>query len=332
MKIGILKSFDVDYKNNIKACEDLNVEYEVIDFLSDDWLTQIKNSNCHGYMSRPSCDMQERKSCYDERLFILSNVLKKDIYPTFEESYIYENKRNMYYWLEANDFKSSRTRVFLRKSDALNYARTCSYPIIGKTNIGAGSTGVLKIKSFSEAKRYINKIFGYYDGKICLGKSPKRQMNKIPLPITGKAQKHYVIFQDFIDVKWEWRIIKIDNSFFGYRKLLGDNGFASGNNLDGWGEPPEELLRLVKRICDKGKFTSMAVDILESNTGEYFVNELQCHFGSYNPSQMYIDDKPYRFIYDDLSDEFTLEEGYFCQNGCANLRLNHFLKILARNV
>ncbi|WP_028768724.1 ATP-grasp domain-containing protein [Shewanella fidelis] len=328
MKLGVLTSFDKDHVNFVSACKELNIEFELVDFLAPDWLRKVKESKCDGFLARPSCDMQERKSCFDERLFILNKVMKKPIYPSFDELYIYENKRNMYYWLEANDYPHAKTLVFLRRDEALAYADSCQYPLIGKSNIGAGSSGVIKINKASELKSYINRIFGKLDGKICFGRSPTSNKVKIPLPVIGKAQKHYVILQECIDVKWEWRIIKIDNSFFGYRKLLGENGFASGNNLDGWGKPPKELLLMVKSICEKGDFKSMAVDILESNSGEFFVNELQSHFGSYNPSQMYIDDKPCRFTWSDSKNDFELEEGYFCQNGCANLRVSHFLKLL----
>ena len=87
-----------------------------------------------------------------------------------------------------------------------------------------------------------------------------------------------------------------------------------------------ELLDMAKDICDKGNFRSMDVDIFETTDGKYYVNELQTIFGSYDPSQMYIDGKPgrYRFI----NNEWQFEEGYFNQNYSCNLRVEDFIKYL----
>lgn len=70
----------------------------------------------------------------------------------------------------------------------------------------------------------------------------------------------------------------------------------------------------------------MNLDIFETFEGEYYVNELQTMFGSFNISQMYIDGKPGRFKY--LNNEWIFEEGYFNQNASMNLRVEDFIKIL----
>tara|TARA_Y100001956_G_C4126044_1_gene190121 strand:- start:2478 stop:3464 length:987 start_codon:yes stop_codon:yes gene_type:complete len=326
MKIGILTSFVGDYKNYIKACEAMGVDYEVIDIFDAGWLELVKKSKCDGFMVRPPCDSEERKYCFDERVYSIVTHLQKKIYPSMGEISIYENKRNLHYWLKINGYKHADTNVSLTKDEAIKYISSCEYPIIAKSNIGAMASGVVKINNISQAKRYVNSIFGYFDGKLAIGKMPVTRKFKFKIPMIGRAQKHYAIFQECLDVKWEWRIIRINNSYFGYRKLLGSDGFASGNHLDGWGNPPEELLYLVKEMCDKGSFYSMAVDFLETNDGQFYVNEMQTCFGASNPSQMYIDDKPCRYLWN--GNEFELEYGYFCENGCSNLRVEHFVELL----
>ena len=74
--------------------------------------------------------------------------------------------------------------------------------------------------------------------------------------------------QKFEKIKWEWRIVKIDESYFGHKKLLVGK-FASGSDLKGWEKPPDELLYLVKEICERGSFYSMNVDIFETEDGRF---------------------------------------------------------------
>ncbi|MEC6815434.1 hypothetical protein VXS05_10350 [Photobacterium toruni] len=328
MKLSILKGFnDYDEYNYEKACKELGIDYDFVNIIGDNWINEINNSTSDGFLARPPCDFLERKNIYDERLYFINKIMKKNIYPSFDELFIYENKRNMAAWLEINKFPHVKTHVFLLKNEALDFCNKTSYPIITKSNIGASSSGVKVLKNIKDAKKFINSVFGF-NSKLAIGAMPKVRKFNLPIPIIGSAQKHTVLFQEFIDIKWEWRIIKIGDSFFGYKKLLGSNGLASGNNLDGWGEPPKELLFMVKDLCDKGGFLSMAVDVFETIDGIYYINELQSIFGAYNNSQMYINNEPCRFIYDKGIKDFFIEKGYFCQNGCANLRVEDFIKKL----
>ena len=75
----------------------------------------------------------------------LKNKLKKPIYPSFEETYIYENKRLLSYWLDINKIPHPKTRVFVKKDDVkqyLNNLSTKDFPLVLKSSIGAASTGV----------------------------------------------------------------------------------------------------------------------------------------------------------------------------------------------
>ena len=125
-------------------------------------------------------------------------------------------------------------------------------------------------------------------------------------------------------------MIRIGNSYFGHQKLKkGD--FHSGSGLVGWETPPRRLLDFVRKVCDIGSFWSMCVDVFEDPAGQYYVNELQSVFSSYNPSQMYVEGKPGRFQYNASADLWEFEEGVFNQNGSNNLRVEHLLEILRTN-
>ena len=325
-KLGILKDYHNTYLNYIEACKELKVDFSVIDFLSPDWIELIKNSECDGFLCHPPDDIQERKNIYDERLYFLNKVLKKPVYPSYEELYIYENKRNMAYWLEINSFPYPETHIFTKKEDAIEFLKRCDYPVVMKTNTGAGGSGVDIIDKRGKALRIVKTIFGRFHPALTFGRVRfSRKFHGIPLPLFGRIQKHYLIVQKFYKIKWEWRIIKIGNSYSGHQKLL-KGRFASGSDMIGWVTPPDSLLRMVKDVCEKGNFHSMAVDIFETTDGQYLINELQSVFGSYSPFQMKVDGKPGRFVFE--NGDFRFEEGEFHRFGSNLLRVKHFLKIL----
>ncbi len=322
MKLGILKSFSSAWKQYVNACEFLNIDYVIVDILSADWIDNIQNNmECDGFLARPSHDFQEHNDVYMERLYFINKILLKPIYPSYVELKLYENKRNMAAWLELNDFPSANTKIFLDKNEAKDFIKNTMYPIVIKSNIGASASGVEIIKTQKEALKIVQNIFGRFHPKLTLGHFKKQKKYGIPIPLYGKSEKHVLMIQEYKEIKWEWRIIKINDSYFGHQKLL-KGEFASGSDSVGWVEPPKKLLDMVRLICEKGNFYSMAVDIFETIDNKYFVNELQSLFGSYLDSQMYINGIPGRFVYD--NGEYIFEEGEFNQFGSCLLRVRHF--------
>lgn len=329
MKLGILNDFSGKYKIYIKACEDLGVNYEVIDFIGDNWIEEIKSSDCDGFLVRPSVQIQTYKTLFDERLYFLEYVLKKRVYPRYIETFIYENKKNMATWLEINKIKSAKTHVFYDKHKAIEFIdNKADFPIVFKTNIGSGASGVKIINKKSHARRIINKTFSKFKfyNRGYIRWLPTRF--KLSYPLLNDRQFDFVIFQEYKKIKTEWRMIKIGDSFFGHQKLE-VNGFHSGSGNVGWVVPPTELFDLTKEICEIGNFNSMNVDIFETVDGEYLVNELQTIFGSWDDSQMYDDGVPGRMKF--INNEWVFEEGYFNTNSSFDLRVKDFINILSEN-
>ncbi|SOS48648.1 conserved hypothetical protein [Tenacibaculum dicentrarchi] len=326
MKLGILTDFYKHHELYEKSCIELGIDYIIIDFLSSNWLNNIKeNLDCDGYLVRPSHDFQEHNDVYMERLFFLNNTLNKKIYPSYNELKLYENKRNMASWLQINDICHPETKVFLNKEEALNYIDNTELPVVFKSNTGAGSTGVEIVKNKKKAYKIIKNIFGRFNPLLTLGNPKKKKKFNITIPLYGDVQKHVVLIQKFHEIKWEWRIIKIGNSYFGHQKLL-DGEFASGTGKVGWVKPPIHLLKLVKNICEKGNFYSMAIDVFETKKDEFMVNELQSIFGSYLEYQMLVDGKKGRYKF--INNDFVFEEGIFNKLGSNLLRVEHFVKII----
>lgn len=314
--------FEIDKMK--QACIDNDVNYIEIDFLSTDWLNQCRNPQINGFIIRPPCTLQEHKNIFDERVYFINEILKKPTYPSFKELYIYENKRNMALYLEGIDAPHPETKVFLDKKSALQ--KTPHFPVVMKSNIGASGSAVKIIKNNYQYKKMIKKIFGYIHPEFSLGWIPFVKYKNIPFPRIGRSQKHYAILQEFLDIKWEWRMIRIGDSYLGHQKLLGDNGFASGSELVGWEEPSKELLLLLHNVTEKLNSRCMVLDIFETKEGKFFINEMQTIIGAYRPYQMKINNKPGRFILKE--NNFIFEEGIHFQNSCWNPRVEDFKKIL----
>jgi len=328
MKIGILTDLFKQHLLYEKSCQTLNINYEIIDICSGKWLENIQRSlHCDGYLVRPMYDYKEQREVYMERLYTIAKLYKKPIYPSYEELMLYENKRNMSNWLIVHRFPHVKTHVFIKKLEAKEFFLHCNYPVVIKSNLGAGALGVEIVKNRHRAKKIINRIFGRLSPLFALGHPQNRKKWGFDIPVHGTAEKHVLLVQKYKKIKWEWRIIKIGNSFFGHQKLL-KNQFASGSGIIGWVSPPKDLLYLVKNICDTGNFYSMAVDIFETDENQFFINELQSVFGSYLDYQMKINEIPGRYLFKD--GDFVFEKGEFNQFGSCLLRVEHFMELLER--
>ena len=328
MRIGILTDFYNEYKLYEKSCIELGVDYVIIDFLSQNWLENINNNlDCDGYMVRPSHDFQEHNDVYMERLYFLNTTMNKKIYPSYNELKLYENKRNMATWLEIHDISHPETKVFLDKKKALKFLDNTEYPVVFKSNTGAGASGVEIVKSKAKANKIIKNIFGRFNPLLTLGNPKKKKKFNINIPLFGDAQKHVVLIQKFHPIKWEWRVIRIGKSYFGYKKLL-QGEFASGSGKVERVSPPLHLLKWVREICEKDGFYSMAVDVFETEDNKFLVNELQSLFGTDSKLdyELLHNGKQGRYVYENNS--FVFEEGVFNKHGSYLLRVKHFIRIL----
>ena len=159
MKIGIFTSFQSDkfVKQAIESCKSLDVDYEVVDIISENWLENVRKSDCDGFFCPSNCVSQELKTIQDERYYFVSQIMKRPIYPDFLGLYIHENKRNMAAWLELNDYPYAKTRVFTDRENALEFLSTCEYPIVTKANVGAAASKVRIVKNKRQAIRMAKK-------------------------------------------------------------------------------------------------------------------------------------------------------------------------------
>lgn len=347
LRLAILQNEVADDHNLwIEACSEYRdrIDWEVVDITRADWLERLAGKKRYdGLLCTPPGWSTPFKTLFDERITILHQNLGIPVYPSWEEMMVYENKKYLSYWLAANGIPHPKTFVSYFEDEALEYVRTCAIPVVGKTSIGGGGSGVTILKSRAEAEAYVRNTFSGKGAGLQVG--PKwrkkgfflRVLRKLLNPAELKAkldaykhlrsetQKDFVILQEFIPHDFEWRCVRIGDAYFAHKKIKkGDK--ASGSLIKGYENPPFRLLDFLKDVTDRRGFLSQAVDLFEAPDGRYLVNEMQCIFGQSDPYQMLVDGEPGRYRL--LDGRWVFEAGDFNRIESFQARVEHFLEIL----
>ncbi|HPJ70684.1 MAG TPA: hypothetical protein PLF44_07375 [Candidatus Mcinerneyibacteriales bacterium] len=326
--LGILKEPDGLHESYIQACESLKVPYRIIDIISDDWIERLEECPCSAFLCRPTARRMVYKQMFDERIFFLEREMKRIVYPSYREIMLYENKRVLLYWLRIHHIPHPITHIFYDKDEALAFINEGPrFPLFFKTNLGSGGGGVRVIKGKRAARRLISRIFTRtglgFKGFVKWARGPLG----IPYPLFDDIQFNNIYFQEAVQVKHEWRGVKIGESFFIHEKLPDKKGFRSGSGKAAYGHPGDAPLNFLKKVCDSGNFRSMNVDFFETEEGEFLVNELHTVFASkINPYQTKVDGVPGRFLYNNKS--WVFEPGEFNRFDSCELRVKDVLNLL----
>lgn len=318
--------------------------WEVVDITRADWLQRMRAGRFDAMLATPPGWSTPFRIQFDERITILHQVLGIPIYPSFEEIQVYENKKYLAYWLEAHDIPHPKTFVSYYEDEALAFVETSALPLVGKTSIGGGGSGVAILKTRAAAVEYVKNTFSGKGATLNVGPKwrkkgfAKRVLKKLFNPTEfrqklqqyqfqrSEVQKDFVILQEHIPHDFEWRVVRIGNAFFAHKKLVkGD--MASGSLLKGYDSPPLELFDFVEQITDRRGFLSQAVDLFETPDRGYLVNEMQCIFGQSDPYQMLVDGQPGR--YRRIGGQWTFEPGDFNRLECFAARVEHVVGMLA---
>lgn len=344
MKIAILRNEDPQSGDKwLKACEARGLTADIIDLCSMDAMEQIVEGGYDLCLLRPPGLFETYKAIYDEKLFHIANTLKIPCFPSFFENYIYENKKSLAAFLIAAKIPHPRTWVIGHKAEAIRFIEQSDYPIVAKTSIGAASSGVTILRNAETASKYIYKAFS---GRGIIKRvGPNRQVGNTQSWIRkaisdpdylkkklnqyyrswADTQKGFVIFQEYIEHDFEWRIVRIGESYFAYKKYkVGDK--ASGAKNLGYVNPPLDLLSWIKEISEKHNINTAAFDVFV-NAEEYLINEIQTIFGHVWDHILEVDGKPGRYLYQER--EWVFEPGMFNTNESYDLRLETALKLYA---
>ncbi len=346
MKIGIIRNEDPESaKDWIQACKNRKLDYTVIDISADNWLEQVLSSQADFFVTQPPGIYERFKTMFDERIYIITQELGMKVFPSFTESLIYENKKMSSYYFKAKNILHPQTWVFYSYQEAESFVQKAEYPFVAKTSIGASGSGVKIIKFPKEAMAYIHLAFKGKGIKRRFGpnrntgspqkwaaktiKSPSYFIKRLKyyLEIVGNTQFGYVIFQEYIPHTFEWRVVKIGDSYFVHKKIVVKDK-ASGGKVKEFGFPPESVLDYVKSLCNEHDFHCVCVDLFESERG-YLVNEIQCVFGIPYKYLAKVGDDVGRFIQKDGA--WAFEKGDFTVNEACDLKLEAATKLFSHN-
>ena len=291
-----------------QSLQQLGCTYEILDPFGTEDLTTLLDGIYDCILLRPSHESPHRRQIFAELAAHAVRDRKAKVFPSYDELRIYESKRELAMFLKAKGIPHPETRIFYNSDTANEFAREATYPLVFKTPVGAGGSGVELIETRDMASRMIRLVFG--GSYAPHGSSPDRR----------DWFHGSVLFQKFVPNVREWRIIKIGESWFGHEKMPPDHGWKhSGSGNHQWNVPALRVFDFCRAIAESNQFQTMCFDVFETPDGTILVNELQCWFGSYNPSQMYRDGKPGRYLHD--GNEWIFEEGFFNQNGSTLLRI-----------
>lgn len=291
----------------VEACHLLGADYELFDPARSDFLDQVEQSPCVFYVSRPDHARAVQRDLFMEKEVALRGYLGKRVFPTVREHEIYERKRVLAYFLRVNGLPHPRTFITYSREEAFGFLEGCSLPQVFKTTNGASSTGVEIIRTRAEGRRLVQALFDSH------------YVNKALIDYRD-IDYGYVFLQEFIPSAREFRVIQVGDSWFGHEKAKSaDQDFMSGSGVNLWTPPPLELLDFCWNIARRFSFIVMCYDVFMDQQGRYSVNELQTWFGSYNPSQMYLDGVPGR--YRRIEGRWAFEPGLFNEIQSIPLRL-----------
>jgi glutathione synthase/RimK-type ligase-like ATP-grasp enzyme len=337
---------DTDHYLWVKSCEKYNdrIKFRVVKLTSHNWLEEIRKESIDLMLAKPGGFTNKYKQLYDERIYVLVNNAGYRVFPTLDEILIYENKRFLSFWLQTNRISHPETAVFYDYNSALVFVKESEFPIIAKLNIGASGSGVKILRDITEGKKYIKRIFskgivpstgpklkkGNIAGRVLkkfLSPEELRERISTYISILTNPQAGFCIFQKYIKHDFEWRVVRIGNSFYAHKKMVRGEK-ASGSLIKEYAPPPLSLLSFVKDITDRYSFFSQAIDIFEVGKDQYLVNEMQCIFGQTDPYQMMVNNKPGRYIY--INGHWLFEEGTFNTNECFDERVEFIISMLDR--
>jgi glutathione synthase/RimK-type ligase-like ATP-grasp enzyme len=278
-----------------RFCKNNDIPYGFFDITKSDWMEQAVNYDvfiCHTESTPAFQEMMESK------VYILEKFMGKHCFPNYHELWQYENKNRASFLYELYALPTIPTLLTYNEEEAIELIDKNGYPFITKTTIGAGSSGVTKIDSKSQALKQIKNIF-----------SSKGLKSQYPY----YRQKDYLYIQQFIDdATFDLRIMLVGDMAFGYYRYPNKGDFrASGAGNTEKKAIPEDALRLAIDVRNKLNSRQMGVDLLYSEkTKQYYIIETSLFNQIDTPEQLVINGVPGYYDISNINN-ISFKEGKF---------------------
>lgn len=252
------------------AAAHLSPNVGIIDVEEPQWLSQVLEGGYDGAMVRIGHSSVVEREISRERLATLRDAGVPS-WPNPLEADLYENKRRLAGFLEANDLPRIPTVVLTSLDSALEHMSTRSYPAVVKLDCGSGGRAVWRVSSPEDGRAIARLAFGR--GLAFRGKDGR------------DSQSGSILVQDFLDVDKEVRINKIGRNWAGLEKLRASGWRHSGSGRVDLERPADIYFDMADQVFQRFGFNCMSVDFLVTGERAY-ISELQTWFGSYRAAQM----------------------------------------------
>src|SRR5690554_2293936 len=235
----------------IEYCKNKNIEYITVNAFDNDIIKQVKECDVlmwhhhHGDFK----DVLTAKRI----LFSLEHAGIK-VFPDFNTGWHFDDKVAQKYLLEAIDAPLVPSYVFYDKKEALDWAKSTTYPKVWKLKGGAGAANVKLVQNKKEATKLINTAFSkgfsqfnrlgnlkeryrkYKSGKDSLlgvAKGFGRLVIPTEFAKLQSRERGYVYFQEFVpNNSFDIRIIVIGDKAFAIKRMTRENDFRASGSGD----------------------------------------------------------------------------------------------------
>lgn len=285
----------------IEYCKKEKIEYKVVNAFDSDIIEQLKGYDAFAWHHHHS---QYKDVIAAKRILFALQHAGIKVFPDFNTGWHFDDKVAQKYLLEAIGAPLVPSSVFYDKKEAIIWAESTAYPKVFKLKGGAGAANVKLIKSFSEAKKHINKAFGkgfsqfdrlgYLKERINRFKSGKDNVTGIakgialflfstPYSRMQPKERGYIYFQDFIpDNPFDVRVVVINNSkAVAEKRFVRKNDFrASGSGNFSYDDIDLNFIELAFKLAEKLNLQSVAFDFIYGKNSEILVVEMSYGFGT----------------------------------------------------
>lgn len=291
-----------EYIERCKERSGEGVEFEIIDPYATDFIEKIKEFDgvMWNFQNYLWADTLEAKN-------ILHAVerMGKVVYPDHSTAWHFDDKVAEMYALQSVGAPIPESHIFYSKETALEYFKSCSYPVVTKLRCGSGSNNVKLLRSYSQAKKYTRKMFGrgfspapslLFKAKSKAGsahdwKTFKARLKKLPVFLYTRRhakmmpREHgYVYLQEFIpDNDFDYRVHVCNGiSWACMRKVRKGDFRASGSSdlIYDSSSVPEHLIEKAFAVAEALKLQCVAFDFIHDKRDDIFkILEMSYSFG-----------------------------------------------------
>ncbi len=269
----------------IEYCQKHDIQYRIVDAYANDILEQI--ADCDAFMWHHHFHQYKDYLFAKQLIYVIEKQMGKITFPNYDTCWHYDDKVGQKYLLESIGAPLIPTYIFYTRQEALEWAKTATFPKIFKLRCGASSENVHLLKKAKKAKQIINQAFGdgfeQYDringireqwskyknsngSLLDLLRSFKRLFVSTEFSKMHPREIGYVFFQDYLpNNDSDTRVFLIGNRAVAKKRMNKPNDFrASGSDFQIFDKEQVDTrcVEIAFEVNKKLKMQSVAFDFL----------------------------------------------------------------------